>query len=102
MNVPIHTFDNKSDVFFPASVEFFGNIGQELTENFSNRSRVGIGLGYKMNDTWTFEAHFVLQFSRTAEEDQFKTSDRLFQLKARRFMFSKDYKSHLPPDEYAE
>ena len=98
LNVPIYTFENKSKLFLIAYVEFFGNIGQQLTEKFSNRSRFAFGAGYKMNDTWTFEAHFVSQFSRTMEEDLFKTSDRLFQIKVRRFVFKKDYKSKLPPD----
>ena len=75
---------------------------KELTEKFSNRSRLSMGAGYKMNDQWTFEFHFVAQFSRTGDDDKFKTSDRLFQLKERRFIFKKDYRSKSDEEDYSD
>jgi len=98
----IYTFPDKSNIFLPASIEFFGNIGQQITEKFSNRSRLSLGAGYKMNDQWTFEFHFVAQFSRTGDDDQFKTSDRLFQIKVRRFIFRKDYRSKIDVEDYSD
>ena len=97
INALIYTFanENKSSLYLPIYVEFFGNIGQQLTETFDNRRRLGIGIGYKMNSLWAFEFHFVSQFSHTGEDDKYQTSDRLFQLKIRKLLFNKDYKSKL-------
>lgn len=95
INILIHTLNAQSSIFLPAYVEFFGDIGQQITENYNNRSRIGVGGGYKMNDQWTFEADFVLQFSRSGGDDSFNTSDRLIQIKVRRFLMKKDYHSKL-------
>lgn len=102
LRADIYSISDESKIFVPASIEFFGNIGQQLTEKFSNRSRLSMGAGYKMNDQWTFEFHFVAQFSRTGDDDKFKTSDRLFQLKVRRFIFKKDYRSKLDEEDYVD
>ena len=98
----LYTFNDNSNLFLPASIEFFGNIGEELTEKFSNMSRFAVGAGYKMNEQWTFELHFVAQFSRTGEENEFKTSDHLFQIKVRRFFFKKDYRSKIDNEDYSD
>ena len=98
LKADIYTFKDESNIFLPVSLEFFGNIGQQLTEKFSNRTRLSIGAGYRMNEQWTFELHFVAQTSRTGEDDKFKTSDRLFQIRVRRYLFSKDYRSKTKPE----
>jgi len=98
----IYTFTNENNIFLPAWIEIFGNIGQQITEKFSNRTRFAIGAGYKMNKQWTFELHFVSQFSRTGGNDEFKTSDRLLQIKVRRFLYRRDYKNKLPHDDFLE
>jgi len=98
LNILLVTFKDESNLFLPAYFELFFDVGQQISEQFSNRTRLGAGVGYKMNKIWTFEFHFVAQLSRTGEDDQFQTSDRLFQLKVQRFLFNKDYKSRLKSD----
>jgi hypothetical protein len=102
LRTKIYTFPDESRIFLPASFEVFANVGPQLTEKFSNRSRFSIGGGYKWNEQWTFELHFVAQFSRTGEEDEFNTSDRLFQLRVRRFLFKKDYRSKIDENDYSD
>jgi len=92
LRASIYTFKDESSIFIPASIEFFGNIGQQITEKFSNRTRLNFGAGYKWNDQWTFEVHYVNQFSRTGDNEEFKTSDGIFRLTVRRFLFKKDYR----------
>ena len=98
----IYTFQDESNIILPASIEFFGNIGQELTEKFSNQSHLAIGAGNKMNDQWTFGFHYVNQFSRTGDNDEFKTSDRIFRLSVRRFVFKRDYRSKIDEEDYSD
>jgi len=87
-------------LFLTASVEFFANVGPQLTEKYSNRSRWGAGLGYRLNNYWDFEFHYVLQRSRTGDNDDFKTTDHLIQLKARHYLIHKDFKNKKHPEDY--
>jgi len=102
LRASIYTFKDESSIFIPASIEFFGNIGQQITEKFSNRTRLNFGAGYKWNDQWTFEVHYVNQFSRTGDNEEFKTSDRIFRLTVRRFLFKKDYRSKIDEEDYSD
>ena len=99
LNILVHTFSETKNIFVPFSVEFFGNVGPQLTEKFTNQSRVDIGVGYKLNSQWIMEFHFVNQFSRTGDTDEFKTSDRIYTLKLRRFLYNHDYHSNTEHDD---
>ena len=98
-NILLLTINEESRLNLPAYFEFFLDVGQQISEQFSNRTRLGIGLAYRMNNKWTFEFHWVAQNSRTGSDQQFKTSDRLLQLKVRHFMFNRDYQSKIPEDD---
>jgi hypothetical protein len=71
-----------------------------VEELFNNRTRICLGAGYKANQVWTAEFHFVFQRSRTGADDELKTSDHLFQLKLRRFMKHKDIRYQEEPEDF--
>jgi len=98
-NVLLVTINEESKLTLPTYFELFWDVGEQISEQFSNRTRLGVGISYKMNEKWTFEFHFVAQNSRTGSDQEFATSDRLLQLKLRHFLFKKDYHSKIPDDD---
>jgi len=95
----VYRFSSYNNIYIPIYAEFFGNIGKDVEEIFNNRTRLCIGVGYKANQVWTGEFHFVFQRSRTGQDDQLKTSDYLFQFKVRRFLKHKDVRYQEMPEE---
>ena len=95
---PLYHFPNAGSIFALTAVEWFIDVGQQITELFTNRSRIELGAGYKMNSYWTFEFQYVWQRSRTGENDALKTSDNLIQFKARYYFYSLDYRSKIASD----
>ena len=79
--------------FLALSGEAFGKVGAGREERFSDRLRLGIGLGHAIDKTWTVELHMVFQQSRGGEDAAFETTTYLFQLKLRRFLARRDYKN---------
>ena len=96
--IPIYFFPNAGSIFAVADIEWFMDFGQEISELFSNRTRLGAGVGYKMNTFWTFEFHYVWQRSRVGDDNEFKTSDNLIQFKVRYYIYSPEYRSKIVPD----
>jgi len=94
-----YSFGNEDYVFIPAYVEFFWNFGPKITEVFSNRTRISVGMGYRMLKGWTFEFRFVGQWGRSGAEEQFRTAERLYQFKVRRHLFKSEYKDAEIHDE---
>lgn len=68
-------------VYIPASYEIFSNLGDEEVENFQNRARAMLGLGYVFSDKWLAEMEVTFQRSRSTQTDDLTLSDRIFRLK---------------------
>lgn len=68
-------------VYIPASYEVFGNIGPKTVEQFQNRARAMVGLGYVFSDKWISEFEVIFQRSRSTQTDDLKLSDRIFRFK---------------------
>lgn len=68
-------------VYIPLSYEAFGNGGGEEVENFQNRTRAMVGLGYVFSDKWIAEFEVTFQRSRSTETDDLTLSDRIFRFK---------------------
>lgn len=79
--------------FLALSGEALGKVGPGREERFSNRLRLGIGLGHAIDKTWTVELHMAFHQSRMGEDAAFETTSYLFQLKLRRFVARRDYKN---------
>jgi hypothetical protein len=99
----LYTFDHEMPryIYLPFSVEVFANAGPNLTEEFSDRARISSGLGYRANHEWAFELDFTLQGSRTGQDQQYNSSDLIFQFKLRRFMSNRMFKRK-QFDDYAD
>jgi len=91
---------NKNQLFILGYAEFFLDFGPKIQEIFSNRTRFAAGIGYKTHRDWTFEFHFVGQWGRSGKDEQFKTAERLYQVKVRRHLFKKEYQEKRIPDQY--
>ncbi|MCG8578951.1 MAG: DUF2490 domain-containing protein [Bacteroidales bacterium] len=65
----------------PVSAEFFIPVNDGIDEFFSNRLRLGAGLGYKHNKDWKFVIQYVLQQSKSSFNDAYRFSDHAIQLK---------------------
>ena len=98
--ITVYRFKTYQNIFIPLYVEFFGNLGKNVDELFNNRTRICVGAGYKANQVWTAEFHFVFQRSQVGENDELKTSDHLFQFKVRRFIQRKDYRFQEEPEQF--
>jgi len=61
--------------------EAFANVGGEEVERFRNRIRGYFGFGYRFDDTWSVEADFIAQASRSTGLEEFDLSDRIFRLR---------------------
>jgi len=97
MTVKIYSW-NLNYLYMPVNIEFFFNLGQKLSETFSNRSRWSLGLGYRWKEKWAVECRFAWQRSRAGADKDFQTNDYLIQLKVRQYLFSKKYNRVIGPD----
>ncbi len=90
--IPLRRLSQERKWFIALSGEGFGEVGPDVEERFSNRTRFSVGLGHAVNETWAVGFHVVLQQSRTGKDAVFETTDYLFQLKLRRFVARRDYR----------
>ena len=90
LNINIYKSNKDDLLFIPIYAEWFLDVGQQIHETFSNRSRYAIGLAYKTPKNWIFEFNFVRQNSRVTFEEEFETADHLYQFKIRRYLFKKE------------
>ena len=95
-----YRFPNENQIFILGYSEFFVDIGSKIQEVFRNRARFAAGIGYKNNKDWTFEFLFVGQHGRSGQAEEFKTAERLYQIKVRRHLFKKEYRGTKIPDNY--
>ena len=56
----------------------------EPGERFASKQRIRLGLGYRRNLQWRFEALYMWTRSRNTIEDGFKTSDNIIDLRLKR------------------
>lgn len=86
----LYTIDHEllKYLYLPFSIEVFANVGPQLSEKYTNKGRITLGFGYRTNHEWAFEFDFTLQGSRTGKDDNFTSSDRIFQFKLRRYLSS--------------
>jgi hypothetical protein len=56
----------------------------DLEERFANRQRIRTGLGYRRNFHWRFEVIYAWTRSRETIEDDFATSDNIFNIRVKR------------------
>ena len=84
----LHYINKKGGEFLylPFSAELFFQTGEKITEQFNDKIRLTIGLGYKINFEWTLEAFYTSQSSRESIEHYFQTSAHLFQFKLKRYL----------------
>jgi hypothetical protein len=55
-----------------------------LEERFANRQRIRTGIGYRRNFHWRFEVIYAWTRSRETIEDDFATSDNIFNIRVKR------------------
>lgn len=98
----LYTFDREIPkyLYLPFSVEVFANVGPQLTEKYSDRARIGAGIGYRVKHEWAFELDFTLQGSRTGQDQQYNSSDFIYQIKVRRYLSKGMFKRQV--DDYAD
>ena len=70
--------------FIPFYSEFFLPIKDDIEEFFSNRARVGLGIGYNPNKDWRFSILLNLQKSRSTPLENLGITDYAWQLKVRK------------------
>jgi len=95
-----YRFSNDNYIFILGYAEFFVDFGPKIQEIFSNRTRFAAGIGYKTHKDWTFEFNFVGQYGRSGRDEQYKTKERLYQIKVRRHLFKREYRGTKTPDHY--
>jgi len=100
VKINVYQSPSKNLIFIPGYAEVFVDFGPKIQETFSNRARFALGIGYKTNKNWTFEFHFVGQNGRSGQEEQFNTSERLYQFKVRKYLFKKEYRGSKSPDDF--
>ncbi len=83
----------------PLSAEWFLNMGDDLNERFFSRARYTVGIRDTINDRWSVELLFTLQESRSSAEESFDLSDRLFQVRIRHFIQSRDMRTKMALDD---
>lgn len=81
--------------------ESFGNIGPQLSEKYSNMDRISAGVGYRVNTQWSIAFDFTLQGSRTGQDQEYSSSDLIYQIKGRRFLSKGIFKTKRTQD-YAD
>ncbi len=81
------TMYNKDNLFYGiADAEWFVTMDQDLQERFSNRFRIRIGIGYRLNYTWRFEFLYTYQESKDQIESSTYSRDNLFRFRIRHFI----------------
>lgn len=102
LKATLYTFDREVPkyLYLPFSVELFANVGPQITEKYSNRSRIGTGIGYRFKHEWAIELDFTLQGSRTGKDQQYNSSDLIYQFKIRRYLSKGMFKRQV--DDYAD
>lgn len=68
-------------LYLPLSYEIFANTGPKNIEQFHNRARAIVGLGYVFSDKWIGEFEMTFQRSRGTQDDELILSDRIFRFK---------------------
>lgn len=61
----------------------------DITERFANKSRSRLGMGYRVNDYWRFEAITMYQQSVNNIGENFERADLIFRFRIRYFLPSK-------------
>jgi hypothetical protein len=84
LNKP-HYSDNKM-WYSIAEYEFFFVHDKDLNERFANRTRASLGIGYRHNYNFRFEAIFTNQRSRNHVEDGFLTTDNIIRLRIKHYL----------------
>jgi hypothetical protein len=84
----LHYINKKGGEFLylPYSAELFFQTGEKITEQFNDKIRLTIGLGYKINFEWTFETIYTYQSSRESKDNYFQASAHLFQFNLKRYL----------------
>lgn len=72
-------FDN--GIYLRGSIEFFRNLDNSITENFTNRIRYDMGGGTKISDTLSIELLYLHQNGRGLEQDSFTTDENIIRLR---------------------
>ena len=103
LKATLFTIDKESRkyIYMPFSIELFANVGPNLSEKYSNRNRISMGFGYRANHQWAIEFDFTLQGSRTGQDQEFSSSDRLIQFKLRRYISDLPFNKR-KQDDYAD
>ena len=71
-------------LYLPLMGEWFWDVGgDEASEFFAARLRLSTGLGYVLSKNWTLEFRYTAQKSRDTVEDQFTTTDHIFDFRVR-------------------
>jgi hypothetical protein len=79
-SIPICKNCDVSYWYVPIYAEFFVPLFDDIEEVFRNRTRWGIGLGYRRSDTFSVAVLFNRQRSRSGPENELKVTDSAFQL----------------------
>lgn len=70
-------------------------------EKCSNRNQISLGFGYRANSHWAIEFDFTLQGSKTGQDQEFNSYDRLVQFKLRGYLSDIPF-STMKQDDFAD
>ena len=91
--IPLKRNAKQRHFYVPVSAEWFEDVGTAVTEVFAAEWRFDIGLGYVFGNEFVGEFHFVVQKSRSGQDQIFETDDLIFRFQVKRLWSTHDYMS---------
>lgn len=67
-------------VYFPISIELFGNVGKDLEERFADRTRIQVGIGKRIKENLKLEVVYILQRSANTFENDNSNLDHIISI----------------------
>ncbi len=81
-------YQKDDNLYLKVDFEIFTNLDSPPGERFVNNSRTRLGLGYRLNEAWRFEALYTLQLSQNnLEQNGPESVDHIFRLLFKKYFF---------------
>jgi hypothetical protein len=72
--------------YITLDAEYFWPLNENPDERFANQAQLRLGLGYRLSYRWRFMVRFIEQFSRNTIDEDFKSSNLIFNLRVHFFI----------------
>jgi hypothetical protein len=72
--------------YITLDAEYFWPLNENPEERFANQAQVRLGIGYRLSYRWRFMVRFIEQFSRNTIDEDFKSSNLIFNFRVHFFI----------------